>query len=189
MKREWIIGLAIAAAAIGASGFAAPSRAGEAVAVEAVLPVSDILDTVRLMGLAPNRRAVRRGSYYVVHAIDPYGVELRVVADAHFGDILAVTPAAPYAVTPHYVRAPRIIHVPQADDGAPPRRHLKPRRRGEVPLPPKRATASAHASDAALTPIRPTPDFAHKTDRADTVVVPKVTPKAAPAAAPPAKSQ
>lgn len=112
--RGLTIGLAIAAAGIVFSFVTAHSlkraRAAEA------LSASDVLDSVRALGLAPDGPAVRRGAYYVLHAIDPRGNELRVVADAHFGDIVAVRPAAPYYVTAPYVRGPHIIHVPQPED-------------------------------------------------------------------------
>ena len=44
--------------------------------------------------------------------------EVRVVADAHFGDVLSVVPvnAVAVAYAPAYQRGPRIIHVPQPGD-------------------------------------------------------------------------
>jgi hypothetical protein len=58
---------------------------------------------------------VRRWPYYVLHAYDPRGIEVRVVVDAQFGDILSVAPARPFATAyaPRYERGARIIHVPQ----------------------------------------------------------------------------
>ncbi len=53
----------------------------------------DILAAVRYFGLDPEGPVVRRGGYYVLHAFDGTGVELRVVADAQFGDILFMGPA------------------------------------------------------------------------------------------------
>ena len=114
LRRGLTLGLAIAAAGVTFS-VAAHSFKREP-AADGLLPVSDVLDSVRQMGLAPNAQPVRRGPYYIVHAIDPRGVELRVVADAQFGDILSVTPAQPYSFAPNYVRGPRIIHVPQPDE-------------------------------------------------------------------------
>lgn len=49
----------------------------------------------------------------MLHALDTRGVELHVVADAYFGDILSVWPVRPDSTAPDYVRVPRIIHVPQ----------------------------------------------------------------------------
>jgi hypothetical protein len=82
------------------------------------LPAYEIVTTVRAMGLNPISDPVRRGPYYVLHAYDPRGVEVRVVADAHFGDVLSVAPARAFytAYAPRYDRGPRIIHVPQPGD-------------------------------------------------------------------------
>jgi hypothetical protein len=76
-----------------------------------------LLATLRDMGLDPVMEPLRRGPYYVLHALDPYGVEVRIVADAELGDIVSLVPVEPiYGYAPFYVRAPRIIHVP--DGGA-----------------------------------------------------------------------
>lgn len=122
MKRALTIGLAIAAAGVSLSTVAARSLKAEPVSVAEALPASDILTSVREMGFAPNTEVVRRGPYYVLHAIDLRGVELRIVADAQFGDILAVTPAWPCSCTPYYVREPHIIHIPPRG-AAKPRQH------------------------------------------------------------------
>jgi hypothetical protein len=65
-----------------------------------ILPPSDILASVRYVGLDPTGEVVRRGAYYVLHAIDATGVELRVVVDAQFGDVLFMAPALNAALTP-----------------------------------------------------------------------------------------
>jgi len=80
----------------------------------AVLPPDDILSTVRFMGFYPTTEAVLRGPYYVLHANDPRGIEMRIVADAQFGDILSIEPALVLdQVYPlFYYRGPLIIHVP-----------------------------------------------------------------------------
>ena len=87
----------------------------EPVSAASVLLAYDIVTAMRAMGLNPIGEPVRRGSYYVMHAYDPRGVEVRVVADAQFGDILSVVPARALntAYAPRYERGPRIIHVPQ----------------------------------------------------------------------------
>jgi hypothetical protein len=113
MNRAWTIGLAIVVAAIGCSSAGAHSPQRAAGVRPQALPVATILDTVREMGLAPNRQTVRRGPYYVLHAVDLRGIERRIVADAYFGDILSITPAWPYSYVPYYVRAPHIIQVPE----------------------------------------------------------------------------
>lgn len=79
-------------------------------------PSYDILTTLRVMGLNPIGQPLRRGAYYVLHAYDARGVEMRVVADVELGDILTVAPVRP--LLPYYERAPRIIHVQPAS--APP---------------------------------------------------------------------
>ena len=78
-----------------------------------ILPPADILAAVRYFGLDPEGPVVRRGGYYVLHAFDGTGVELRVVADAQFGDILFMGPAFNASLTPPYIRAAHIIQVPQ----------------------------------------------------------------------------
>ena len=79
------------------------------------LTPNEIVTTVRGMGLNPLTQPERRGSYYVLHAADAYGVEMRVVADAKLGDIVSIAPAQAlanaYAMS--YGAGPRIIHVPQ----------------------------------------------------------------------------
>jgi hypothetical protein len=130
MKRVLTIGLAIAAAGVSFSSVEAGSLRHERVSAAAVLPASDILSTVREMGFAPNSEVVRRGPYYVLHAVDLRGVELRIVADAQFGDILWVMPAWPYYYVPYYVRAPHIIHIPD---------EVKPRKHSEAAPSPKSA--------------------------------------------------
>jgi len=86
-----------------------------------------VVSTLHMMGLDRISRPARRGPYYVMHAYDPLGVEVRVVADAEFGDILSIGVANILNYPPLYVREPRIIHVPQPDDpdvtsSAPPRK-------------------------------------------------------------------
>lgn len=81
-----------------------------------ILPASEILAAVRYVGLDPVGQPVRRGAYYVLHAFDGTGVELRVVADAQFGDILFMGPAL-NALTPPYLRAARIIQIPAPGEG------------------------------------------------------------------------
>jgi hypothetical protein len=51
-----------------------------------------------------------------MHAYDRAGIELRVVADAQFGDVLFMAPALNISLTPPYVRAPRVIQIPPRED-------------------------------------------------------------------------
>lgn len=78
-----------------------------------ILPPEDILAAVRYFGLEPEGAVVRRDGYYVLHAFDGTGIELRIVADAQFGDILFMGPAFNASLTPPYIRAAHVIHVPQ----------------------------------------------------------------------------
>jgi hypothetical protein len=73
------------------------------------LPAYEVLNTVRSLGFRPTTQALRRGPYYVLHAIDPRGIEVRIVADAQLGDIVSISPL----LAPRYYGGPRIIHVPQ----------------------------------------------------------------------------
>jgi hypothetical protein len=82
-----------------------------------ILPPSTILASVRYVGLDPVGEPVRRGAYYVLHAFDGTGVELRVVVDAQFGDVLFMGPALNAALTPPYVRAAKIIQIPPPEAG------------------------------------------------------------------------
>jgi hypothetical protein len=116
--------LAIAAAI----GFAAPITlyaAGthylEPVTAADVLPAYEILTRVRTLALDPIGEPVRRGPYYVLHAYDRRGTEVRVVADAQFGDVLSVRPAVGFLPGIEYgaglVGGARIIHVPGPGEG------------------------------------------------------------------------
>jgi|SRR6185437_2517186 hypothetical protein len=86
---------------------------GPATPLAGILPPEDILAAVRYFGLDPEGPVIRRDGYYVLHAFDGTGTELRVVADAKFGDILFLGPAFNASLTPPYIRAAHIIHVPQ----------------------------------------------------------------------------
>jgi hypothetical protein len=115
VKRALTIGLAGAALAATLTFVTAGSFKRERLTDADALPAYEIVTTVRAMGLNPISEPVRRGPYYVLHAYDPRGIEVRVVADAQFGDVLSVVPARALntAYAPNYERGPRIIHVPQ----------------------------------------------------------------------------
>lgn len=117
MKRALTIAVAGAALAATLSLVAAGASKREPVAEIDARPAYEIIATVRAMGLAPLGEPARRGPYYILHAYDPRGIEVRVVADAQFGGILSVAPARTLnaVYTPRYERGPRIIHVPQGD--------------------------------------------------------------------------
>ena len=100
-------------------GFAAPitlyaagSRYFEPAAADA-MPPHEILTRLRSLALDPIGQPLRRGPYYIMHAYDRRGAEMRVVADAHFGDVISVTPATLVSLPgPGTVGGARIIHVP-----------------------------------------------------------------------------
>lgn len=114
MKKLLAFSVSIAAllAALSWPGNADPAHRANASA-DGVSP-HDVLANLRTAGLAPLGQPVRRGDFYVMHAIDPSGIEVRVVTDTLFGDILSVTAARPvvpvYAA--RYDSGPRIIHIP-----------------------------------------------------------------------------
>ena len=117
----------------------APAR--HEAALKLPLTPDKIESSVRELALAPVGQPLRRGSFYVLHAFDPYGIEMRVVADAELGDILSVTPV----LMPYPDRAlgsgarAHIIHVPQAgddDDAVPPSQHKTPPRHAPPPAKP-----------------------------------------------------
>ncbi len=123
MKRVWLyagVAVALAGFASVAVTFANPLRRGEpddAVDADA-MPPYEVLSTVRGLGFDPISQPVRRGNYYVLHAYDARGQEMRIVADVSFGDIVSVSPAraanAAYAPQQQYYggAGPRIIQVP-----------------------------------------------------------------------------
>ncbi len=81
--------------------------------MDAALPPYEINTIVRSMGFDPLTNPQRRGPYYVLNAIDPRGIEMRVVADARMGAVVSIMPAAM-----RYDGGPRIIHIPQDSVGA-----------------------------------------------------------------------
>jgi hypothetical protein len=121
MKNRGLLHPGILAAVIAAGGLTGGLACAQAPDLEApsigILPPADILASVRYLGLDPTGEPVRRGAYYVLHAFDATGVELRVVADAQFGDILFMAPALNATLTPPYTRAARIIQIAPPESG------------------------------------------------------------------------
>jgi hypothetical protein len=105
-----VAGALAAATSLAAAGYYQRQRAQ--VAPADTLPASEILNKVTAFGLRPTTQALRRGPYYVLHAVDRRGVEVRVMADAQLGDIVSVAPL----MVPRFNSGPRIIHVPQPGD-------------------------------------------------------------------------
>lgn len=157
---------------------AGASERAPAAAAEAA-PSYEILAAVREMGFAPSTQVHQRGAYYVLHAVDPRGVEVRVVADAHSGTILSVIPLRRFrAQAPRYYGGPRIIQVPQAEEsdqstavydrrdvvaphGDEDVRAAPPPVISAPPPPARRRTVlnPPRERDKALSPIYPTPRF------------------------------
>jgi len=199
MKRALTIAVAGAALAATLSLVAADTSKRAPVTEAVGLPAYEIIATVRSLGLAPIGELVRRWPYYVLHAYDPRGIEVRVVVDAQFGDILSVAPARPFATAyaPRYERGARIIHVPQAsgrdepaatnDDAAEevappvppaPRRatpQQKPRSDAPPPPPgPRHSVVSAPPPPAeGPSPLQRTPRFNSHVDGGDKFSAPR----------------
>ena len=194
MKKKLTIAITVAALAATVTSLAAGGlNHRDHVAAANALPDSAILNSVRALGFIPTTPALRRGPYYVLHAYNPRGVEVRIVADAELGDIVSVQPL----LTPHFDGGARVIHVPRPgersdrampdDDQAavsdddddednappPPRRRVRPsyqrdeapRARAEKPLgPPRNVLSAPPPSTGTLTPVYPTPKFDPKFD-------------------------
>lgn len=105
----------VAGGLLGAAAHAQPPELGASSI--GILPPPDILESVRYLGLDPTGEPVLRGDYYVLHAYDRAGIQLRVVADAQFGDVLFMAPALNTSLTPPYVRAARIIQIAPPENG------------------------------------------------------------------------
>jgi len=197
VKKALTIGLAGVALVVTLSLVAADSFKREQTIATDVLPANEILTTVRSMGLDPIGELLRRGPYYVLHAYDPRGVEVRVVADAQLGDILSVTPARALndAYAPSYERGPRIIHVPQRgerDERASVDDRDRPDAAGnddnEPVMPPPRHRTTPPPAEGP-TPIRPTPRFNAKADKVNKSSTPDDTAAASEPPTPPADNR
>ncbi len=112
MNKRLTIGIVLTALA-GTMSYVAAGPYDHRHAVAAMrVPPNEILTSVREIGLSPITRAYPRGPYYVLHALDPGGTELLVVADATLGDIVSIEPV----YRPRYFAGPRIIHVPRPSE-------------------------------------------------------------------------
>lgn len=162
-KRLAISVMAIAMAAMVSSVASAGSARTDG--QNGLLPVSDIALSLLSYGLAPESDAVLRGPYYVLHATNPWGREVRVVADAYFGDILSVEPVYSWR-TNQYLRhgtIARIIHVPQDIYGGSDANPSLQKRSDATPTIP-RLHAEQAKDDQVLSPVYPTPNFGPKVD-------------------------
>ncbi len=115
MKTKFALSVTVAALAsvLSSAAVAEPPHMRGAPPFEAALPPYEINAIVRSMGFDPLTYPQRRGPYYVLNAIDPRGFEMRVVADARIGAVVAIMPAPM-----RYDGGPRIVHVPQDAVGA-----------------------------------------------------------------------
>ena len=179
MKKALAVFLAGMALAVTLPLVTAGSPKSRQTAAFDALPADEILTTVRSIGLDPIGTPLRRGHYYVLHAYDPRGIEVRVVADAHFGDIVSVSPARPLIgiYAPHYQSGPRIIHVPQRGEGAGVDDRKTPdaaeNDNDEQVTPPARNRATPRLPLAeGPTPIRPTPRFNAKAGAVNKSIAP-----------------
>lgn len=87
----------------------------------AVLPPYEIMSIVRSTGLAPLTRPMRRGSYYVLVAVDRVGRQMRVVVDAELGDIVNMRPATavgPFGSEPGRPVSAPVVGAPLPDTTA-----------------------------------------------------------------------
>ena len=142
MKRALTIAVAGAALAATLSVVAADSSKRGLLTQSVALPTYEIIANVRAQGLAPMSELALRWPYYVLHATDPRGIEVRVVVDAQFGDIVSVAPARPLATAyaPRYERGARIIQVPQSDEHDEPAATNDDAVEEIAPPPPRRVT-------------------------------------------------
>ena len=107
-----------------------------------ILPPAHILTRARAMGFSPTDMPTRRGDYYVLQAVNSHGVQVRVVADALFGDLLTITPVRAQADILQYESGNSINHIPL------PREHPHAAVRREDLL----KTARAQASENEIVP-------------------------------------
>lgn len=84
MKRAFLLAAALSMA----SAVSAPAQNMAA----DLMPPQEVSSLVTSMGLRPLGPAVWRGNRYVLFAVDRHGQRVRVVLDAHSGQVLAVRP-------------------------------------------------------------------------------------------------
>jgi hypothetical protein len=124
------------------------------------VPPYEVVAIVRSTGLEPLTRPWRNGPAYVLRAVDPAGVEVRVVVDARIGRIVQVVPLGPHygAMPPPHGRPyGRVGTVP---DGYGPSSRIAALPPGADAPPPARAPAAAaapHPSAQAAPPPLPRP--------------------------------
>jgi hypothetical protein len=175
------------------------------------IPPHAIYAQLRAHGLRPVTQPVQTGRYIVVRAVDPYGTMVRILLNAHWGNVVAITPLPPAPVVgegygrpygPYAARPYRPYPEPYPDYGVPPRPDLKsepapgPRSDSQpgIPKGPEQRTAAVTPNRMPLPrprPANPVAAAAAPTAPAAAVAAPvAATPKApdptasAPASAP-----
>jgi hypothetical protein len=136
-----LLGLGAAGTAAAQAVYVGPGYAGSGLS-DPVLPPYEIMSIVRSTGLAPLTRPMRRGPYYVLVAVDRAGRQMRVVVDAHLGDIVNMRPAVAAATYGPEAGRPEVGR-PSGLPGA-----------AGVPLGPT-APYGAHPNGDALAPMPP----------------------------------
>ena len=127
MKQPFMFAV-IAATLIGA----APAKA-QHVAAD-LLPSYEVSTIIASMGMRPLDRPIWRNGRYVINAIDRNGREVRVVLDAHDGQVIAVRPRMrDYVYEPRYGAPPP---PPQAYPRGGPYEPQYDQRYGAPPVPP-----------------------------------------------------
>jgi hypothetical protein len=122
----------------GREGVAGPAMAG-------MLAPRDIVAGVRRAGFEPISRPVQRGRVYVLFAVDPYDVDVKLTVDAGSGRVLWVTDT----IGPRYGRAG---YYPPSRYERPP---VPP---GDIPyLGPGRNSSGPARSNASMRPSLPLP--------------------------------
>jgi hypothetical protein len=146
------------------------------------VPPYEVVAIVRSTGLEPLTRPVRNGTAYALRALDPAGMEVRVVVDARSGRIARVTPVPGQRygeLPPPYGRAGRLVPdgygpgarvaaLPPGAEGAPPSAHApavgsaaRPAAQSAPPpLPRPRPKAASADSSAASPTAMPAPQAA-----------------------------
>jgi hypothetical protein len=190
----WLLGLGTAGTAGAQTIYAGPGLSDPA------LPPYEIMSIVRSTGLAPLTRPMRRGSYYVLVAVDRVGRQMRVVVDAQLGDIVNLRPAvaaASYGPEVGRPNGPPGVAAPLPDAaGAPAAYGSHPSGDNAPPTPPRSIpnARSVNAPSAASPPLThlavaepalpPPPPLPRPRPKLALNEAPAQTPVQAPAAAP-----
>lgn len=163
MKQPFIFAM-LAATLVGA----APAQA-QHVAAD-LLPPYEVSTIVASMGMRPLDRPIWRNGRYVVNAIDRNGREVRVVLDAHDGQVIAVRPRMrDYVYEPRYGAPPPPPEYPR---GGGPYQPRYDQRYGAPPPPPAAIPGRPPADDD---------DEYFDDDRQQGSLMPPPAPRASPA--------